>query len=906
VRRMTSCIDFDWTTGGAFVDQVPDGHVWPADRGTKINPYLTGVPFACCDVAQGPIMVELRVEDESGNVNYCMVEISVQDKIGPFIECPPDITISCTFDYDMDDLSIFGNVETDPEEVDEIWLYDPDNHYADDDGYIHPGQDGFAWDNCDVYVTVDEYSDIDNCGIGTITRKFTATDGGGRTADCYQYIYIENYDPFNPDKDVYWPPNVERNSCGASTDPENTGYPIITEDECDLIGFTYEDQIFPFVEGACFKILRTWKIIDWCQFPEGGPWEYLQIIKVIDENDPVFVTGQPDLSVCNEFDCEAEYIELIQEGFDDCTPDDELVWSYGVDIDNDGSINPYYSHSGTGNVINASGQYPIGSHRIIYTFEDNCGNKTSKEQYFEILACKPPTPICLFLSADLMPVDTDGDGTADWGMVTIWASDFDKGSLHACGYPVTTSFSPDTLDKSRVFDCSDLGQVPVELWVTDLVLGNQAYCETYIVIQDNMGVCPLNPGATGVISGEIQTEDSEKVNAVNVVLEGSAMNPVNTDGSGQFIFPAMPVGGNFTVTPEKNDDWANGVSTLDLIRIQKHLLGMQHLGSPYKLIAADANNSGSISAVDLVMLRKLILGTITEIDGNTSWRFVDGTYQFLDPSNPFGEIIPESYDISALSSSMAINFKAIKVGDVNNTVQANLNSGDTETSGSLVMTLGDQNVRAGELVELTFTAEQAEAMMGYQFTLNFDNQLLSFVSSDAAMLDVSDENFGLDMADQGVITTSWSRATPVNVSEGEELFTITFRAKSSGTLNGNVWIGSRQTRAESYDVEGNVSGVELVFENTVTPEAAEFALMQNRPNPFGHSTNISFTLPEAAPTNVTIYDLTGKVVYTRDIDAAAGYNELTVNASELQASGVMYYNVKTDNFSATRKMLMIR
>ena len=142
------------------------------------------------------------------------------------------------------------------------------------------------------------------------------------------------------------------------------------------------------------------------------------------------------------------------------------------------------------------------------------------------------------------------------------------------GYPVTVSFSADVNDTGRVYTCEDIGTQLVELWATDLVLGNQAYCETYVVIQDNFQICPLDPGATGVISGEIQTEDNEKVNAVNVSLNGSVLNPVNTNGSGQFIFPAMPVGGAYTVTPQKNDDWANGVSTLDLIRIQKHLLGM--------------------------------------------------------------------------------------------------------------------------------------------------------------------------------------------------------------------------------------------------------------------------------------------------------------------------------------------
>ena len=561
-------------------------------------------------------------------------------------------------------------------------------------------------------------------------------------------------------------------------------------------------------------------------------------------------------------------------------------------------------------MINASGEYPIGSHRIIYTFEDKCGNKTTREQYFDdILACKPPTPICLNgLSADLMPVDTDNDGEADWGMITLWASDFDKGSLHTCGYPVTVSFSPDTTDKSRVFDCTHVGQgqIAVELWVTDLVLGNQAYCETYIIIQDNMGVCPDDPGATGIISGLIETEDAEKVNAVNVALNGSGATPVSTNATGQFIFPAMPTGGSYTVKPGKNDDWKNGVSTLDLIRIQKHLLGMENLGSPYKMIAADANNSGSISAVDLVMLRKLILGTITEIDGNTSWRFVDAQHSFIDPNDPFATTIPEEYSITDFNTSMAINFKAIKVGDVNNSVQANFGGDNDETSGKLTMKLDDQNVVAGQLVELTFTAEEAKSMLGYQFTLNFDNDLLSYVGATPQAIGVSDENFGLDNAHAGVITTSWSVPTPVAVEGDAELFTVTFRANRSGSLNGNVWIGSDVTKSESYDAQGNVSEVELVFDGDATPATAEFALMQNTPNPFDAHTQISFTLPESAETTVTVYDISGKTIYTRTIDAVAGYNQLTITADDLQTSGVMYYNVSTSEFSATRKMIRIR
>ena len=87
--------------------------------------------------------------------------------------------------------------------------------------------------------------------------------------------------------------------------------------------------------------------------------------------------------------------------------------------------------------------------------------------------------------------------------------------------------------------------------------------------------------------------------------------------------------------PERNDDHMNGVSTLDLVRIQKHLLGIEPFTTPYQYIAADANNSESVSAIDLVEIRKLILGIYTEYPNNKSWRFVDKGFTFDNPQAPW-------------------------------------------------------------------------------------------------------------------------------------------------------------------------------------------------------------------------------------------------------------------------------
>ncbi|MFN8338504.1 MAG: hypothetical protein U0T36_05740 [Saprospiraceae bacterium] len=56
-----------------------------------------------------------------------------------------------------------------------------------------------------------------------------------------------------------------------------------------LVGSRYEeDLIFPFTtNGACYKIIRKWTVIDWCQVDENGDnltWTHEQEIKVMDND----------------------------------------------------------------------------------------------------------------------------------------------------------------------------------------------------------------------------------------------------------------------------------------------------------------------------------------------------------------------------------------------------------------------------------------------------------------------------------------------------------------------------------------------------------------------------------------------------------------------------------------------
>ncbi|MGI9158886.1 MAG: T9SS type A sorting domain-containing protein, partial [Saprospiraceae bacterium] len=384
----------------------------------------------------------------------------------------------------------------------------------------------------------------------------------------------------------------------------------------------------------------------------------------------------------------------------------------------------------------------------------------------------------------------------------------------------------------------------------------------------------------------------------NVELNGShpALPPVNmfdmTDNSGAFNFSnALPMASNYTLTPLKDDNHLNGVTTYDLVLISKHILGLEPLTTPYKMIAADANKSNSITTFDIVELRKLILGIYTELPNNTSWRFVDKSFTFANPTNPFAAQFPEFKSVAAVQASqMADNFVSVKVGDVNGSAIANsLMSADDRTAGTLLFDVQDRAVKAGE--EFTVNFKAAEQVAGYQFTMNLKGLEVVDIVPGAGM---DQTNFGV-FAD--AITTSF---------DGKEAaeFAVKFRATTTGQISNLLGVSSRITKAEAYK---NDARLDVAFRfNGTTIAGVGFELYQNTPNPFISKTQIGFHLPEATEATLTIFDEAGRMIYTQRGDFAKGYNAITLDRNVINATGVLYYKVDTGSDSATRKMIQTK
>lgn len=90
-------------------------------------------------------------------------------------------------------------------------------------------------------------------------------------------------------------------------------------------------------------------------------------------------------------------------------------------------------------------------------------------------------------------------------------------------------------------------------------------------------------------------------------------------------------------------------------------------------------------------------------------------------------------------------------------------------------------------------------------------------------------------------------------------------------------------------------------------ELAQYGMKldQNVPNPFDDQTFIEFSLNQNIEVEFNVYDLVGKVVHTRTLNAVAGQNRIDLNASGLNLnSGIYLYSLGIDGQNVTRRMIV--
>jgi len=832
------------------------------------------------DPGEGPVTPtrEIPGGDLHGHFTECMVSVEVQDKIAPQLICPEDEVVDCT--SDLDDLSIFGDPQVS--------------------------------DNCGFELSLSESEELENCGTGLITRTFTASDLNGNVSTCVQTITVENQNPLGEDN-IIWPEDYTVTTCGGATDPDDLpeGFdrPEFVGLGCAETGVNYNDDFYDVAFPGCYKILREWVVIDWCEYdPEnpgaGGRFTDIQVIKVEDENKPVLECPE-NRTVGINAQCGDTYVEMPEATADDCNAN--------LLITNE---SPFAESGGA----DASGIYPMGTTVVEYFASDRCGNVSTCEVEVTVEDQAPPKPVCIVgLSVNLSVMNGEP-------MAMLNAEAFDGGSRDNCTAQEDLTLTlrrsgngpagqvPDA--EQLAFSCEDVGTQVIEFWVTD-ESGNSDFCVTAVAIQDNGALCPQTT-ASGMVAGDISTEDGKYVENVMVeVMSNDPMGETYTGGDGFFEMLDLPFGKDYTLQPYRNDAVQNGISTYDMVLVSQHILGVQPLNTPYKMIAADVNRSGSISTLDLIALRKIILGLDNELpNGNPSWRFVDANHLFLNPNDPFATPFPESIQINDFDQDhMEADFVAIKVGDLNHSVvTSNFYEEETEErSPEHMLMINVPNISAAEGEEFTvpFTAAQMDEILGYQFTLRFDTDMLQYMElNTGALPSLSEGNFNLHKTADGWITTSWNVMDVAPEQEETQLFSITFRARQEiSSLADLLSITGVPTAKEAYNMQGDIMGVDLNIGAAITASGAidleGYELYQNRPNPFNQKTVIGFKLPIAGKARVTVFDMSGQVLFNHEGEYSSGAHEIVIKGDDLSSSGLLYYQLRTANYAATKKMILM-
>ncbi|MEO6189948.1 MAG: dockerin type I domain-containing protein, partial [Saprospiraceae bacterium] len=518
------------------------------------------VTFCCNDLGTTQMIV-FKVEDESGNSNFCMIEIQIQNKNVYSAICPLNKTVSCN--TNIADLNITGKP--------------------------------IVTIVCNNYnITYRDSGQIDSCKRGLIKRKFFINFiGGPIDSNCVQYINVIN----NITTPIFlWARDTTISACTPDHPDSIKSKPKVLNDSCGLFKFVFKDSFLILPPDSCQKKLRIWSTLPVCGF---GIYRDTQEIKFIDFYAPKLKGPKDSFHCVDNVNC-SPFIKLQPLIISGCNTIKSIV----NNINNGGA--------------DASGIYPLGKYTIIFTVIDGCNHVVKDTAILEVVDKISPIIGCRKVDRNIQINDSAKIIARDL-LLPNYSDNCTPGPL------LKISFDPNNAnDTCRYISCTKHKQFPDSLWpfvvyVKDLS-GNTASCTGRVDVDDPNGFCNNFTNKKISITGLIKASNNEPMSNVSVNEMKNKSFTLSSD-IGRFNFSDIEPSTSIEVIPKYNMNWTEHLSTLDIIRIQKHILGVDIFTHPTEWIAADLNKDGRVTSLDISILRKLILGIINEVNTNTSWRF---------------------------------------------------------------------------------------------------------------------------------------------------------------------------------------------------------------------------------------------------------------------------------------------
>jgi hypothetical protein len=143
-----------------------------------------------------------------------------------------------------------------------------------------------------------------------------------------------------------------------------------------------------------------------------------------------------------------------------------------------------------------------------------------------------------------------------------------------------------------------------------------------------------------------------------------------------------------------------------------------------------------------------------------------------------------------------------------------------------------------------------------------------------------------------------------SLPEGYELIVIDNETGCKVNLNSDCIIIPQGAVKKTYKIVAGEKN--YINQELTTAEIEHYKLFQNYPNPFNPSTNIEYTVPENSFVSLKVYNQLGQVISTLINDnQSKGKYSVKWNAGN-NPSGIYYYKISAGNYSAMRKMMLIK
>ena len=355
------------------------------------------------------------------------------------------------------------------------------------------------------------------------------------------------------------------------------------------------------------------------------------------------------------------------------------------------------------------------------------------------------------------------------------------------------------------------------------------------------GSVTVSPNTVGMISSRAMTVDGQVLKGVEFMLSEENAGyevpiPVNADGSATTV-AGVSLNRRYFVKPHLDDEWKPGLSTFEIFLGRRALLGLDvpQITSPYQMVAADMDCSGSFSNVDLYLMQVILLGKRAGVDDCSAWNFVPEAHVFADDWKTTGVFpAPDRAEILLAGDTLS-TFVAVKRGDIMNDVTGRASEGSLDLIADLPASLAE-----GAETDITIRLTEATELAALQMELALPNGLrvLEVLSGDLGEVAINEA-----MVARNRVRLSWydKHGLGADAGAGDVIVGLRVRAErdlSASDLLPIIQQGAFPAEAHASDLSRSIP----TLRGSLSVDRSEvLSVLSLAPNPATETASLHFS-----------------------------------------------------------------